>query len=182
MKKMYNPKLKCVMYEIFAGEYVAVAEPNAVLTTLLGSCVAVCLFDEVSGVAGINHFMLPGKLCHDRQNPVNDAKYGTCAIDMLIQDMVRIGAYRPNLRAKVFGAGKMMEQFSINIAEENAEFIRRYLSALKIPIIAEDLGGTKARKVYFFTSTKEVYLRRISDLYAVDFTVKKDSSMLYSQG
>lgn len=163
VKRYFNHKLNCTAYELFAGEYFAVAEPDAFLITLLGSCVAVCLIDEVSGVSGMNHFMLPGKYVENKPAHITDSKYGIFAIDMLIDAMKDLGAQRNNLKAKVFGAGKMVDHFSLDIAKSNAEFIKKYLAAEKIPIIAEDLGGKCARKLYFYNRTKDVFLKRITD-------------------
>ncbi len=163
MKKTYHAKLNCVTYELMAGEYLATQEPDVVLTTLLGSCVAVCLIDDLSGVIGMNHFMLPGRFAHHHSAPVNDAKYGTCAIDLLVKDMVKAGARRNNLKAKVFGGGRIVEHFSMDIASSNTDFTKIYLENLAIPIIAEDLGGSWGRKLFFFSQTKEVLLKRIAD-------------------
>lgn len=119
MKKYFSNKLDSKVYELFAGEYYATAEPHAFLTTLLGSCVAVCLIDEISGVSGMNHFMLPGKFVKNKPLHIADPKYGVFAIDMLMAAMVELGAERRHLKAKVFGAGKMVQHFSVDVAKSN---------------------------------------------------------------
>lgn len=167
MKKIYNSKLNCNTYELFAGEFFATSEKDAVLITLLGSCVAVCLIDDINGVIGMNHFMLPGKIFFDQPVPINNPKYGTCATDMLIMEMMKVGAVRQNLKAKVFGAGKIIEHFTRDIAAANAEFIQKYLQAIGIPVIAKDLGGKSGRKLYFFGGSEEVYIKRITDVNAL---------------
>lgn len=163
MKKTFNLRFKCHTYELISGEYIVTVEPDVALTTLVGSCVAVCLFDEENGVVGMNHFMLPDKSIRNRTVSVEDAKYGTAAMDMLIKDMINAGAKRQNLKAKVFGAGRVVDYFTTDISGTNAEFTKKYLSALKIPVIAEDLGGNTGRKLFFFSRSKEVYLKRIKD-------------------
>lgn len=163
MKKHYDHRLRRVSYEIMAGEYLATPELDVVLKTLLGSCIAVCMIDEQSHVVGMNHFMLPGKLAEDASISTGDTKYGAAAIDMLVREMVRVGAKPPNLKAKVFGAGNVVETFSSCIAGSNSLFVRDYLAELDIPVVAEDLGGTWGRKLYFFSNSGEVLVKRITE-------------------
>lgn len=174
MKKLFNPKLNCNTYELMAGEYYATSEPDVALITLLGSCIAACFIDEENGVIGMNHFMLPGKFHHDKPIPVNDPRYGTCAIDMLVREMINSGARRQNLKAKVFGAGNVVENISDDIAGSNAEFTKKYLHVLRIPVIAEDLGGNCGRKLFFFSHSREVFLKRIADFSSIPQAVEKE--------
>lgn len=163
MKRLFDPKLQSVTYELFAGEFLATAEQDVVLITLLGSCVAVCLFDEKNGVIGMNHFMLPGRHNQAPSWRTSDAKYGIAAMNHLLEAMVRKGADKDNLKAKVFGAGRVVEHFTTDIASSNEHFAKRRLAELKIPMVAADLGGNSGRKIYFFSRTQDVYLKRISD-------------------
>jgi len=163
VKKQYDHRLKRMTYEIIAGEYTATSEPDVVLITLLGSCIAVCLIDEESHVVGMNHFMLPGSLDLGSPLSTGDTKYGSASIDMLVREMVSAGAKLINLRAKVFGAGNVVGTFSGGVAGSNAEFAKDYLAALDIPVIAEDLGGNWGRKLYFFSHSGEVFIKRITE-------------------
>lgn len=163
MKKYFDPKLNRVIYEIHAGEVASTTNRQAVMTTLLGSCVSVCLVDWVNQVFGINHFMLPGRLTA-RPGEGFDPKYGTYATDLLIRAMLRKGAVRERLEAKVFGAGKVMESTVINVAWSNADFIQRYLKALGIPILASDLGKDYGRKILFFCHSGEVFVKKVTDI------------------
>ena len=129
--------------------------------TVLGSCVAACLRDPVNGVCGINHFMLPGKVAElDSANM--SARYGMHAMEMLITSMQQMGARRDRLQAKVFGAGSVLDGMTyMNIGELNAAFVLRYLQCESIPVLAQDMLGDSARKVYFFTDSGKVMIRRL---------------------
>lgn len=146
--------------KLLPGDYVATDSP-CLLVTLLGSCVAVCLRDPVSGVCGMNHFMLPDSGRELSETGVS-ARFGVQAMELLILSMQRRGAERRRLQAKVFGAGSVLDGMSVvNVGELNAAFILHYLEVEGIRILAQDLQGESARKVYFFTGTGKVMIRRL---------------------
>jgi chemotaxis protein CheD len=132
------------------GGLVVAAQPTEV-TTILGSCVSVCLWDERLRVGGLNHFLLPSA----PKGQVSSARHGDAAIPMLLRDLERLGSQRRNLRAKVFGgahvAGAPAGSAGPTLGQRNAELARRLLAEAGIPIIAEDLGGTVGRKLRFRT-------------------------------
>lgn len=171
MKQYFDIKINRMVYEIIAGEYVSTNKVDSVITTLLGSCVSVCLSDPINGVFGMNHFMLPGGMAHGQQgNP----RYGICATDLLIQDMINKGAQRKYLCAKIFGAGKVMDSTVFNVARNNAEFIQKHLLDLKIPVTASDLGKNYGRKIIFYCGTGEVYVKKITDYSSSPEAVKRE--------
>ncbi len=174
MKQYFSTKVNRPVYEIMAGEYVVTNDRNSVLTTLLGSCVAVCLIDRVNQVFGLNHFMLPGKFTAGQPVPTNDSRYGTCATDMLINDMMQSGAERKFLEAKLFGAGKVLDNKVYNVAKNNAEFIQQYLLKLKIPILASDLGRNYGRKILFFCDSGEVYVKKVTEFSATPEALERE--------
>jgi chemotaxis protein CheD len=149
--------------KILPGEYYFTAK-DMMIVTVLGSCVAACIRDRVSGVGGMNHFMLPES--GDANSPVSASmRYGTYAMEVLINDLLKAGARRENLEAKVFGGGNVLSGFlAINIGERNAQFVRRYLQTENIKIIAEDLNDVHPRKVYFFPRTGKVFVRKLNQL------------------
>lgn len=161
MKKSFQPGLNRHVYEIFAGEYHASREKNIVFTTLLGSCVSVCLKDSCFGVCGINHFMLPGRPGNAGSLPAEDARYGLYATEELISDMEKLGARKANLQAKVFGGGQVLDVALNNIARMNVDFILAYLKEEKIPLLTSDLGENHGRKLFFYADTFDVYVKRI---------------------
>lgn len=151
--------------DIHPGERFVSDKPT-LMVTLLGSCVAACLYDEVSGVAGINHFLLAAPR-YARSIPMThtDAgRYGIMAMELLINDMVHHGADRRRLKAKVFGGASVIGGSRDNflcVSEVNQRFIREYLATERIPVVAEDLGGERGRVVYFHTDTFKVMRRFI---------------------
>lgn len=138
-----------------------------VISTLLGSCVAVCLFDEAAGVAGMNHFLLANRR-YAKSMPltVTEAgRYGIHAMELLINDMMKLGASRPRLRAKAFGGGRIFSACGSDnflcVGEVNERFIREYLTTERLPLVSEDLGGYLGRVIHFHTDTFQVFRRYI---------------------
>ena len=124
------------------------------ITTILGSCVAVCLFDPVLAIGGTNHYMLP--LWNG--NGLASPKYGNVAIEKLIEKVIALGCKRRNLVAKVFGGGEIIEtnKLQYNIGERNIEVAETLLKEKNIPILSSSLGGKLGRKILFYTHTGEV--------------------------
>lgn len=151
--------------KILPGEYFA-TKSNTLIVTVLGSCVSACIRDRLSGIAGMNHFLLPNDgSCRD--NLLSEsARYGAYAMEILINHLIKLGARREQLEAKVFGGGNVLKGFStINIGERNAEFVLDYLKLERIPIVAKDLLDIYPRKVYFFPDTGQVLIRKIKNLH-----------------
>jgi chemotaxis protein CheD len=150
--------------KILPGEYYATTRPMLVVT-VLGSCVSACVRDRVNGIGGMNHFMLPR--ANEIGEPINaSARYGTYAMELLINQVLKLGGRRQNLEAKVFGGGSVLRGFSIsNVGERNAHFVRMYLNAEAIPIVAEDLLDIYPRKVYFFPESGRVLIKRLRALH-----------------
>ena len=149
--------------KILPGEYYFTAK-DMMIVTVLGSCVSACLRDRVSGVGGMNHFMLPDGA--DGDSPVSASmRYGTYAMEVLINELLKAGARRENLEAKVFGGGNVLRGFvAINVGERNAQFVRNYLRAEGIRCVAEDLNDIHPRKVYFFPRTGKVLVKKLKQL------------------
>lgn len=154
--------------KIVAGEFFATSEALAI-TTLLGSCVAVCLYDIERGVGGMNHFMLPelqkggaatpcAGLCNTQSRSC--ARYGSCAMRRLMEQMELLGADRRRMAAKLFGAGRVMA-IAADIGGSNAAFAIDYLKRQGIPIVASDLGECCPRKVIFFPKTGRALVKRM---------------------
>ena len=134
---------------IYIGEVVASATPLQ-LQTLLGSCVAVCLRDPATAIGGMNHILLPGRCDGDGQ----PSRWGVHAMELLINAVMKEGGDRRRLVAKVFGAANVVATLqSPTVGELNAIFIRDFLSAENIPLVAQRLGGTQPVQVYFRTDT-----------------------------
>jgi chemotaxis protein CheD len=149
----------CEAVKILPGEYFA-TDRDMALVTVLGSCVAACVRDPVAGVGGMNHFMLPND---DALHPTSrSARYGAYAMEVLINKLMRMGAKRDRLEAKVFGGGAVVPGLTqINIGEANANFAIEYLRNERIAVSADDLMGTQPRKVYFFPRTGKALVRML---------------------
>jgi chemotaxis protein CheD len=144
--------------KILPGEYYATAGAEVVVT-VLGSCVAACIRDPVSGIGGMNHFLLPDNGTSDVGT---SARYGAFAMELLINELLAMGAIRGRLQAKVFGGGNVIAGMVINdVGRRNAEFVEQYLSREGIPVVARDLMGSLPRKVYFFPETGEVLVKKL---------------------
>jgi chemotaxis protein CheD len=156
--------------KVLPGEYFATADSTAI-STLLGSCVSVCLFDRDRGVGGMNHFMLPKVLLRENAtrcaapyaapcaNPCT-ARYGNCAMKHLLERLELLGARRTNLEAKIFGGGQVMAG-GVNIGEKNASFALGYLEERGIPVVASDVGDRCPRKLFFLPAVGRVFVKRL---------------------
>jgi chemotaxis protein CheD len=130
------------------------------LVTVLGSCVAACVRDVDLGIGGMNHFMLPDDGGRDAVG--TSARYGTYAMEVLINHLIKMGARRNRLEAKVFGGGAVMESLSSsNVGVRNAEFVLKYLKTEKIPVVAKDLLDSYPRKVYYFPENGRVLVKKL---------------------
>jgi chemotaxis protein CheD len=139
-----------------------VTTSDVLLTTVLGSCVCACVRDGMAGVGGMNHFMLPEDAEGAPHSPNTAMRYGAYAMAMLMTELLKAGARRERLEAKVFGGGSVMNSLSkINIGERNADFVLRFLQAEQIPVVAQDLLGVLPRRVNYFPKTGRVALRRL---------------------
>lgn len=149
----------CDAAKILPGEYYYTRK-EMVIVTVLGSCVAACIRDRSTGLGGMNHFMLPDG---GDSGPVSASmRYGTYAMEVLINDLLKAGARRDNLEAKVFGGGQVLRGFTaMNVGERNAQFVTSFLKTEKIPVLAEDLNDIYPRKVYFFPRTGKVLVKKL---------------------
>ena len=129
---------------VVQGEYVVTDDPHAVLVTLLGSCVSACMRDPVSGVGGLNHFLLPG----DDQRP-DQMRHGVHAMELLVNGLLARGARRDRLEAKIFGGARMVSGLT-DVGRQNALFAERFLQREGIPVVGSSLGGEQARRLQFW--------------------------------
>lgn len=155
----YDRAFDCDAAKILPGEYYHTGK-DMLIVTVLGSCVSACIRDRVSGHGGMNHFMLPDG---GDSGPVSASmRYGTYAMEVLINELLKTGARRENLDAKVFGGGAVLKGFTaINVGERNATFVINYLKTEKIRVLAEDLNDIYPRKVYFFPRSGKVLVKKL---------------------
>lgn len=163
--RYYDRHFEQEAVKILPGEYFA-TQSNTLIVTVLGSCVSACIRDRVSGISGMNHFLLPNDGNTGENLLSESARYGVYAMEILINHLIKLGAKRENLEAKVFGGGNVLKGFTaINVGERNAEFVMDYLKMEHIPIVAQDLLDVYPRKVYFFPESGEVLIKKIKSLH-----------------
>ncbi|MYN28574.1 MULTISPECIES: chemoreceptor glutamine deamidase CheD [Duganella] len=168
----FDRTFDCQAAKILPGEYYF-TNKDMLIVTVLGSCVSACIRDRVTGLGGMNHFMLPDG--GGDGSPVSaSARYGTYAMEILINDLLKAGARRENLEAKVFGGGAVLKGFTaINVGERNAAFVLNFLKVEKIRVVAEDLNDIYPRKVYFFPRTGKVLVKKLMQSHN-DTLVKRE--------
>ena len=151
------------------GEYYVSRQPE-VISTLLGSCVAACLFDPINRVYGMNHFLLAYRH-HAHNLPIiqsDEGRYGVYAMELLINDMMKLGAKKQNLQAKCFGGGNVLrlredKQNHKTVGDVNVDFIKEFLGNENIPIVSSCLGGIHGRNVHFVGTDFGVFIKKIGE-------------------
>ena len=149
--------------KVLPGEFYATAK-DLLLVTVLGSCVAACIRDPELGIGGMNHFMLPDS---ESAGPAgNAARYGSYAMEMLINHLIKLGAVRSRLEAKVFGGGSVIAGMTqANVGERNAEFVLKFLRTEEIRVVARDLNDIYPRKVYYFPESGRVLVKKLRNMH-----------------
>jgi Chemotaxis protein; stimulates methylation of MCP proteins len=160
---------------IHPGEFYATTE-DTIISTVLGSCIAVGIFDPERRIGGLNHFMLPGEVGRSELIRSPNAKYGMYAMEMLINDLMKLGGRREAFKAKVFGGGSVLrlaEGAATKIPANNIDFAFEYLQKEGIPVLASDVGGREPRKIFFYARSGKVLLKRIAGTM-VDLVEKEE--------
>jgi chemotaxis protein CheD len=140
-----------IRIHVVQGEQHVDSDPNAMLTTILGSCISACIWDAVRGIGGMNHFLLPGEenQTSDPGSGGSSARYGVHAMELLVNALLRRGARRESLQAKLFGGGRMIRGLT-DIGEMNASFAERFVQAEGIPVVGGSLRGNQGRRIQFW--------------------------------
>lgn len=153
--RYFDPHFKVETAKILPGEYYATNKDMA-LVTVLGSCVSACLRDRETGIGGMNHFMLP-------DGEGDSGRYGSYAMELLINQLMKRGATRSALEAKVFGGGAVIAAMtSLNVGQRNTQFVLDYLRTERIPVVSKDVLDTCARKVCMLPASGKVLMKRLA--------------------
>jgi len=151
----YDAFFKNDAVKILPCEYFVYDEDILIMTTL-GSCIAACLWDREAKIGGMNHFMLP-------DGDAGSGRYGSYAMELLINEMMKHGATRATMEAKVFGGGQVIDGMStMNIGERNTAFVMDYLKTERIPIVSKDVLGPHPRKVCFLPASGKAMVKRLA--------------------
>jgi chemotaxis protein CheD len=161
VKRFYSQNYKKNVIMLGSGEYF-VSKDGEILHTVLGSCIAVCIYDIKKKIGGMNHYMLPGMLHPDEILTSEVGRYGMYAMELLIGEFIKYGTRRENLTAKIFGGGNVLKfrKSDGDITGSNIRFAKKFLELEGIPVQSEDSGGYSGRKILFFTDTAKVLLKR----------------------
>ncbi len=156
------------------GEYY-VTNRDMALVTVLGSCVAACIRDRTTGFGGMNHFMLPENTSEGGSPVATAVRYGAYVMEMTINQLLKNGAKRSNLEAKLFGGGDMSRGFALaNASERNIVFALQYLQKENIRVVARSLRDIYPRKIYFFPASGRVMLKKLRHANN-DITIKRET-------
>ena len=141
--------------KVLPGEYF-VHDEDLLITTTLGSCIAACLWDRDRRIGGMNHFMLP-------EGAGDSGRYGSYAMELLINEMMKKGATRLTMEAKVFGGGAVISGMNtINVGERTTQFVLDYLKTERIPVVSKDVMDVYPRKVCFFPASGKAMVKRLA--------------------
>jgi chemotaxis protein CheD len=179
VKRFYDPRFKATSVMVLPGRHYVSSDPNEMIVTLLGSCVAACIRDPKIGVGGLNHFLLPESDSGQWGNATAAMCYGNHAMETLINDIIKRGGARDRLEVKVFGGGNIIDSASSSaIGTQNAEFVERYLRNEGFQIAAKHLCGSLPRRIHYFPvagKVKMLLLRRgpDKDLYRKEMDYRK---------
>ncbi len=154
--------------KVLPGEYF-VATDDLVIMTVLGSCIAACIWDGKVRAGGMNHFMLP-----DGDSADGFGRYGSYAMELLINEMLKMGARRETMQAKVFGGAQVMAGFTtMNVGERNTKFVLDYLATERIPVVSQDVLDIHPRKVCFFPVTGKALVKRLAHSHPETLAVEE---------
>jgi len=154
--------------KVLPGEYF-VSNEDIVIMTVLGSCIAACIWDGKARVGGMNHFMLP-----DGEGGDGSGRYGSFAMELLINEMLKLGARRETMQAKIFGGAQVMAGFTtMNVGERNTQFVMDYLATERIPVVSQDVLDIHPRKVCFFPVSGKALVKRLAHSHPETLVVEE---------
>jgi chemotaxis protein CheD len=158
--RYFDRQFEVEAVKVLPGEYYVTAS-SMVLVTVLGSCVSACIRDREKGIGGMNHFMLAETT--DDGALSSSARYGAYAMEILVNHLLKLGARKSNLEAKVFGGGRVMASLTSSmVGERNSRFVIDFLTTEGIHLAAKDLLDVYPRKVYFFPETGRVLVKKLA--------------------
>ncbi len=166
----YETQFQNEAVKVLPGEYFVDNEDILIMTTL-GSCIAACLWDRNARIGGLNHFMLP-------TGGDGSGRYGAYAMELLINEMMKRGASRSSLEAKVFGGGQVIAGMdTMNIGERNTSFVMDYLKTERIPVVSKDVLDIYPRKVCFLPASGKAMVKRLAPTHAAALRTQERAAL-----
>ncbi|MDV7338695.1 chemoreceptor glutamine deamidase CheD [Terasakiella sp. A23] len=157
-RKYWDPTFKHFAVKVGPGDHYVTKKEDEMLVTTLGSCISACVRDTALGIGGMNHFMLPSSDTGNWSGVSASMRYGNYAMEVLINDILRMGGARNRLEIKVFGGANMFES-SMLVGTKNIEFVETYLRIEHMAVSAQHLGGEQGRRIIFFPQTGKVKMK-----------------------
>jgi chemotaxis protein CheD len=159
-RRYFDPRFEATIITVAPGEHEITAAKDEIVATVLGSCISVCMRDPTAGVGGLNHFLLP------KNNGAADAgageRYGDTAMEVLINGLLKRGAKRANLEAKVFGGARVLSGATmLAIGDGNIAFVTEFLNREGIRVVSKDVGGTRSRRIHYQPSTGRAWVQHV---------------------
>lgn len=163
MRRFWDPAHSCMTVKVLPGEYYVSAQEE-MISTVLGSCVSACIRDAERRIGGMNHFMLPEPMSGERNDWSSAvgraARYGSDAMEQLINAVLKAGGRRESLSVKIFGGGRVLAQMT-DVGQRNIAFVKRYLETEGLPLVAADVGDIYPRQLQFFPASGRVRVRQL---------------------
>lgn len=164
VKRFWDSGRGAVVAKVLPGEFY-VSKSDELISTVLGSCIAACIYDERQGVGGMNHFMLPGvKGSSSIHADDLNCRYGNWAMEYLINEVIKNGARRENLKIKLFGGGKIISSMT-DIGNGNIRFAQAYVEEEQLALVSHDVGGPWPRKVVFHPQTGKAQVKKLRQMH-----------------
>lgn len=168
VRRAWNNNFECIAARIMPGELYVTRQDEGIYTTL-GSCISACICDRVSGIGGMNHFMLPNTDAKEEDawraaSASAATRYGNFAMESLINEILRNGGERKNLEVKIFGGGRILQNMT-DVGNRNISFVRDYLRTEGLKVLSEDVGDIYPRTVVYFPKTGKVRVKRLRSLH-----------------
>lgn len=171
VKTYWDAKVNSLATIVLPGDHYVSDRADLALVTLLGSCVAACIRDTEMGLGGLNHFLLPDG--GESSGGQRSLRYGVYAMEALINDIIKRGGRKDRLEAKVFGGGNVIDTSSQRtVGDKNSSFVLEYLEREGVPVTARDLGGTRARRIFFFPTNGRVSVLRLEPTVVRDQEIR----------
>jgi chemotaxis protein CheD len=166
VQRGWHQSFETVAARLLPGEYFVTLRDEAIYTTL-GSCISACIRDRVSGIGGMNHFMLPLSSSTNTWKASDSSastRYGNFAMEHLINDILKNGGKRQNLEAKIFGGGRIIANMT-DVGMRNIAFARDYLQTEGLQVASEDVGDAFPRLVVYYPASGRVRVKRLRSLH-----------------
>lgn len=164
INRYWDRRHNCWAAKILPGEFYVTTDPDEIICTTLGSCVSACIRDAKTGVAGMNHFMLP-LASEDVRGWINMAtRYGSAAMEHLLNEMFKLGASKQDMELKLVGGGKIIRSMS-DVGQRNINFVLEYARLESLNIVAQDLGDIYPRKVIFHPDNGVMRVKRLKSMH-----------------